>query len=69
MPADQATGLVEAIHAELLADEPARAADPIEVAVLVRHRHPLLAEPEVIEVARAVSARATGLGPLEPFLG
>jgi pilus assembly protein CpaF len=38
------------------------------VARLVRRRHPLLAEAAVQDVAAAVAARATGLGPLDPLL-
>jgi pilus assembly protein CpaF len=68
MSVDQLDELADAVHAELLAEDPARAADAAEVARAVRHRHPLLAEPAVLAVADAVAARASGLGPLDPFL-
>jgi pilus assembly protein CpaF len=68
VPADLIDELAEALHAELLRDDPTRAADPDEVAATVRQRHPLLAEPTVLAVAGAVAARASGLGPLDPLL-
>jgi pilus assembly protein CpaF len=68
MSVDLVDELADAVHAELLADDPARAADPDEVVRAVRERHPLLAEPVVLAVAGAVAARASGLGPLDPLL-
>ncbi len=60
--------VVEAVHARLVREEPARVADPDRVRAEVRRDHPLLPERDVAAVARAVTARATGLGPLEPLL-
>ena len=61
-------GTVESLHARMLEHDPARAADPAAVLEEVRGRHPLLSLAEAGEVAAAVTARATGLGPLEPLL-
>jgi pilus assembly protein CpaF len=60
--------IVETLHARLLGGDPARTVDLERVAEEVRHDHPLLPHEDVRAVARAVTARATGLGPLEPLL-
>ena len=69
MPLDDALGpLVDEVHADILDREPSRTSDPCVVAALVRAAHPLLSESDVAAVAEAVSARASGLGPLEPLI-
>ncbi len=68
LPDDRHDTIVEALHARLLGDDPARTADLGRVVEEVRHEHPLLSHGEVAAVASAVTARATGLGPLEPLL-
>jgi len=60
--------VVDAVHAQLLGLDPARAGDRGHVAAAVRHDHPLLPDAEVAAVATAVTARATGLGPLDRIL-
>ena len=60
--------LAEEIHAALLATEPERGTDVDLVLDEVRRAHPLLPSGEAIAVARAVTARIAGLGPLEPLL-
>jgi pilus assembly protein CpaF len=62
------SALVRAVHARLVDADPAQLADPDRVHAEVRREHPLLPEREVATVARAVRARATGLGPLEDLL-
>jgi len=59
---------VEVIHATLLADLAEHAADAPHVLDEVRRAHPLLPLAEALEVANAVTARVSGLGPLEPLL-
>jgi hypothetical protein len=67
MRSDPATAVVaDLVHSALLGEDPTRVADRHEVAAAVRRAHPLLGDAEVDAVADAVSARATGLGPLEP---
>ena len=61
-------GLVDAVHQRLLTRDPRAAADLALAAAEVRRREPLLHETAVAAVAGAVTARATGLGPLEPVL-
>ena len=61
-------GLVDAVHAALLADEPDRVGDARAVAEAIRRDHPLLPDHSVALAAEAVAARAVGLGPLEPLL-
>ncbi len=65
---DARADVVDAVHGLLVGRDPERATDPQEVASLVRHRHPLLPEDEVLALSGAVTARAAGLGPLEPLL-
>ena len=60
--------LVGAVHARLVDTDPAQLADPERVHAEVRRAHPLLPEQEVAAVARSVTARATGLGPLDALL-
>jgi pilus assembly protein CpaF len=67
VPSEQA-GLVDAVHAALLAAAPASVGDRAAVAAAVRREHPLLGDPEVAAIAAAVAARAVGLGPLDPLL-
>jgi pilus assembly protein CpaF len=68
LPDAQHDAIVEALHARLLGDDPTRAADVARVFDEVRHEHPLLSQGDVAAVAGAITARATGLGPLEPLL-
>jgi pilus assembly protein CpaF len=56
------------LHARLLDADPAVVADGRAVADAVRRAHPLLDDAGVAAVAAAVTARATGLGPLDPLL-
>jgi pilus assembly protein CpaF len=58
--------LVERAHAALVAR--GGDADVDQVLHDVRHAHPLLPHGQARAVATAVTARATGLGPLEPLL-
>lgn len=60
--------LVESVHRRLLATDPARAGDRDVVVRELRAEHPLLPEATVEEVAGAITARAVGLGPLDPIL-
>lgn len=60
--------LVHAVHGRLLDRDPAAVGDIRQVAAEVRSRHPLLPELEVQAVASAVTARAVGLGLLDPVL-
>jgi pilus assembly protein CpaF len=62
----EAAALVARVHAALVA----RGGEPSLDAVLhdVREAHPLLPHEQARAVAAAVTARATGLGPLEPLL-
>jgi pilus assembly protein CpaF len=60
--------VADAVHATLLGADPTRTADVRAVADAVRRSHPLLDEAGVAAVAAAVTARATGLGPLDPIL-
>jgi pilus assembly protein CpaF len=60
--------LVQAVHARLLGRDPSSTADATVVAAEIRREHPLLSEAEVAAVAGGVTARAIGLGPLEPIL-
>jgi len=60
--------LVHAVHARLLGRDPASTADRASVAAEIRRERPLLSDVEVATVASAVTARAVGLGPLEPIL-
>lgn len=70
MPRDQPPGdLVQAVHRRLLlAGDPAAAADPELVAAEVRRANPLLPDAAVRATARAVAARAVGLGILDPVV-
>ena len=69
MPPDAARGtIVERLHERLLGADPSRAADLDHVIAEVRRDQPLLPGEEVAALAAAVTARATGLGPLEPLL-
>jgi pilus assembly protein CpaF len=61
--------LVDAVHARLVRDEPTRVADADRVRAEVRQEDPLLPERDVAIVTRGVTARATGLGRLQPLLG
>jgi pilus assembly protein CpaF len=61
-------GLVEGIHAALLATDPDRGTDVAQVLDEVRRAHPLLPNADAIAVANAVTARVAGLGALEPLL-
>jgi pilus assembly protein CpaF len=67
-PEVRRAALVEAVHARLVRDEPERVADRGRVREAIRQEHPLLPEQDVADVASAVAARASGLGPLEPLL-
>jgi pilus assembly protein CpaF len=72
VPSDRAPHhgeLADAIHGLLLGVDPAQAGDRDEIVALVRRRHPLLPDREVTAVADAVTSRAVGLGPIDPFLG
>jgi pilus assembly protein CpaF len=70
VPSDPSSdGLVDAVHAALVATAPGAVGDPVAVAAAVRRDHPLLGDAAVAEVAAAVAARAVGLGPLDPLLG
>ncbi len=60
--------VIDAVHAELVAEDPHSATDLPRVRAAVRQAHPLLPRTEVAAVAVAVAARAVGLGPLEPLL-
>ena len=62
------TAVADAVHTALLGRDPHLIADPVAVAAAVRHDHPLLADAEVGTVVAAVTARAIGLGPLDPLL-
>jgi pilus assembly protein CpaF len=61
--------LVDAVHRRLLEVDPGRAGDRAHVVDVLRAEHPLLASGAVGTVADAVTARAVGLGPLDPLLG
>jgi pilus assembly protein CpaF len=65
---DEVAQLVERVHRQLVTDAPTRAGDPQHVAALVRAEHPLLPAATLQAVTSAVTARAVGLGPLEPIL-
>ena len=67
-PAGAPTALVEGIHATLLADLAEHATEAPHVLDEVRRAHPLLPLADAREVADAVTARVSGLGPLEPLL-
>ncbi|MET0903820.1 MAG: CpaF family protein [Acidimicrobiales bacterium] len=56
------------IHAAVLATDPERGTDLAHVLAEVRRAHPLLPNADAIALARAVTARVAGLGPLEPLL-
>ena len=60
--------LVGEIHAAVLATDPERGTDLAHVLAEVRRAHPLLPNADAIALARAVTARVAGLGPLEPLL-
>ena len=68
MPPEPHEVMVEAVHRRLLARDPTAAADRTRVAAEVRGSHPLLSDADVAALADAVTARAAGLGPLEPIL-
>ena len=57
------------MHARLIERDPTAAVDPRRVAAEVRASHPLLPEGDVAAITGAVTARAAGLGPLQPVLG
>ena len=67
-PAGAPAALVEGIHATLLADLAEHATEAPHVLDEVRRAHPLLPLADAREVADAVTARVSGLGPLEPLL-
>jgi pilus assembly protein CpaF len=67
-PAGDVRRLVDAVHRQLLEADPARAGDRDHVMSVLRTEHPLLAAGAVASVADAVTARAVGLGPLDPVL-
>jgi pilus assembly protein CpaF len=67
-PADDVRHLVDAVHRRLLDADPARAGDRAHVVDVLRAEHPLLTDGAVASVADAVTARAVGLGPLDPIL-
>jgi len=69
LPDARRAALVDEVHALVLERDPSLATDAGWVAERVRRDHPLLPEAAVTEVARAVWARATGLGLLERVLG
>lgn len=69
LPDRDLDGLATSVHARLLHRDPAAAVDVRRVVAEVRARHPLLPDGDVAAVASAVTARAVGLGPLEPVLG
>jgi pilus assembly protein CpaF len=60
--------VVHTVHSRLLARDPSAVGDVSQVSAEIRREHPLLPEVDVQSVARAVAARAIGLGPLEPVL-
>jgi pilus assembly protein CpaF len=60
--------MVHAVHSRLLGSDPNAAADPHRVTAEVRTTHPLLSDADVADLTDAVTARAVGLGPLEPIL-
>jgi pilus assembly protein CpaF len=62
------TALARTVHTRLVDADPGHLADPERVHAEVRREQPLLPERDVVAVARAVAARATGLGPLEDLL-
>lgn len=64
-----AAQLVDEVHGQLLDRDPGEVADLARIAAHVRTVRPLLPEAEVGAIARAVWARATGLGPLEVVVG
>ena len=66
MPPDAAAALVDQVHAALVAR--GDAADLADVLHDVRSAHPLLPDAQARAVAAAVSARVTGLGPIEALL-
>ena len=68
LPERHRGAIVDALHARLLVDDPSHTADLGRVRAEVRLEHPLLSQVDVTAVATAVTARATGLGPLEPLL-
>jgi pilus assembly protein CpaF len=57
-----------AVHARLLAVDPGAASDPRRVSAAIRAEHPLLSSTEVARATSAVTARALGLGALEPVM-
>lgn len=67
MPPDHDV-VAQAIHRRFLRDDPRGAGDQRRVADEIRRDHPLLSASEVAAVAGAVTARALGLGALEPVL-
>ena len=60
--------LVEELHAALLARDATDRAELHDVLDEVRRAHPLLPHGHALTVARAVTARVTGLGPLDALL-
>jgi len=68
LPERHREAIVDALHTRLLGDDPLRTADLARMLEEVRQEHPLLSQGDVAAVAGAVTARATGLGPLEPLL-
>ena len=60
--------MVQAVHRRLLGRDPTAAADRTRVTAELRSSHPLLPDADVAALADAVTARAVGLGPLEPIL-
>ncbi|MDP1818813.1 MAG: ATPase, T2SS/T4P/T4SS family [Acidimicrobiales bacterium] len=68
LPDARRAAVVDAIHAHLLTSDPTSTGDRRRVLAAVREGHPLLSDADVAAVASAVTARATGLGPLETIL-
>jgi pilus assembly protein CpaF len=68
-PEPDRSDVVDSVHGLLVGRDPSGTADRHQVAALVRRRHPLLPDRDVDAVSDAVTARALGLGPLEPLLG
>jgi pilus assembly protein CpaF len=65
---DEVRRLVDTVHRQLLEVDPARAGDRDHVVQVLRHEHPLLPASAVGTAADAITARAVGLGPLDPIL-
>jgi pilus assembly protein CpaF len=68
MSPEVTAAVADRVHEALLDLDPGRIADVASVADAVRQAHPLLDDAGVAAVAAAVTARARGLGPLDPLL-